>query len=579
MSTALRTRSKLVWLFALAALDASPAPAQIYGSDACVATKLAAIGSACSAVVRGGVDTSNPTKLARRFAAAEGLATALGADCSESTQSASEVGALVQDAGLQISSALTDDLDPVDEGRCAAARTKNAAGLCRALLRAEGAHIVNRGRDRDSTLKNRRIQRAWDRYTRVAARIEKRSCDGNEAGDIEAILNDFVADARWAATVSPDVSDTEFMRIDPQAQVQYQDRTLEPICSRGDPWWFYAKRGTVNKLLVFYDGGGACWNGLTCALPAHTVAASENDDPNAFSSGFGDLENPENPFRDWHIITIPYCTGDVHWGDATVEYTLGEESFTIYHRGRQNALVVEQWAREHFAAPEQVFITGASAGSYGAIVNALSLMEFVWPSADFSVLGDAGNGVVTQGFLENNLAVWGIQQNLPEWIPELDRPLGELDAADLWVFSSQTYPQHRFGTLTSAYDGSRGGQSGFYNLMITGSELGALSWWEASCEWNEVMTVLNTDISARVDNYRAFVSSGTRHTTWGSDKVYTDTTGGIPTVVSWIDAMINDTMDWTHVLTSEPGTTLPGDPMPPTPDTPPFVGGNVVCEP
>ena len=30
---------------------------------------------------------------------------------------------------------------------------------------------------------------------------------------------------------------------------------------------FWAKRGTVNKLVVFFDGGGACWDPLTCLGP------------------------------------------------------------------------------------------------------------------------------------------------------------------------------------------------------------------------------------------------------------------------------------------------------------------------
>ena len=36
-----------------------------------------------------------------------------------------------------------------------------------------------------------------------------------------------------------------------------------------------------------------------------------------------------------------------------------------------NAQVVEKWAREHFVTPEQVFVTGSSAGAYGAIASSL----------------------------------------------------------------------------------------------------------------------------------------------------------------------------------------------------------------
>ena len=40
--------------------------------------------------------------------------------------------------------------------------------------------------------------------------------------------------------------------------------------------------------------------------------------------GIFDRSNPENPFRDFGVIFVPYCTGDVHIGDASRRY--GERS-------------------------------------------------------------------------------------------------------------------------------------------------------------------------------------------------------------------------------------------------------------
>src|SRR5690606_8106112 len=190
---------------------------------------------------------------------------------------------------------------------------------------------------------------------------------------------------------------------------------------RGTPWHFYARRGTVNKVLVYYQGGGACWNFLTCSefFPVFKERVTDGDDPSNFRSGFADLDDPNNPFRDWHAVFVPYCTGDVHWGDAVVDHEMSGQTTTIHHKGFVNAQVAEKWAREHFVNPDQVFVTGSSAGSYGAIVNALPLQEFAWPSTEFVVLGDGGNGVITNEFLQNDLAKWGIEKNLPRWIPGL----------------------------------------------------------------------------------------------------------------------------------------------------------------
>jgi hypothetical protein len=79
-------------------------------------------------------------------------------------------------------------------------------------------------------------------------------------------------------------------------------------------------------------------------------------------------------------------------------------------------------------------------------------------------------------------------------------------------------------------------------------------------------------------NYRYYVGSGAQHTMWGSNKVYTDITGGVPTLVSWVNAMRGNTRAWTNVETSDPGLLLPPDPRP-RPLAPPYTAdGRIVCE-
>jgi hypothetical protein len=269
----------------------------------------------------------------------------------------------------------------------------------------------------------------------------------------------------------------------------------------------------------------------------------------------------------------------VHWGDAVVKHVLGKQSITIHHKGFVNAQVAEKWAREHFVNPDEVFVTGSSAGAYGAIVNSLSLQQNVWPSSHFDVLGDAGNGVITQDFLENDIAKWGIEQNLPDWIPGLNRPLAELNAADLWTESALFYPRNRFANYAAAYDGGQGGQTGFYNVMLNpGNPIAWTRWWRPSCEWNATMRSLVQDGASRAENYRYYIGSGSQHTMWGSNKVYTDTTGGVPTIVRWIRAMLGGTLDWTNVETTDPGLLLPGDPRP-NPAADPYTDdGRILCE-
>jgi hypothetical protein len=279
---------------------------------------------------------------------------------------------------------------------------------------------------------------------------------------------------------------------------------------------------------------------------------------------------------------VSYCTGDIHWGDNAVDYTLNDQTLHMEHRGAVNARVVEKWARDHFVLPEEVFVTGSSAGAYGAIANAAYHMEHAWPSSQFSVLGDAGNGVITNDFLVNDLGNWGLEQNLPAWIPAFDGvDLSSLSLVDAYVESSRYYPQNRFATVATAYDGGSGGQTGFYNVMLNdGNPVGALVWWAASCEWNAVMRAQNQTTYARApSNFRYYIGTGSRHTMWGWPGVYDDVTGGVPTRVDWIGAMLTGAPEWQNVECTDCGTTLPGDPKPGILPNYPFdENGNIVCE-
>jgi hypothetical protein len=63
----------------------------------------------------------------------------------------------------------------------------------------------------------------------------------------------------------------------------------------------------------------------------------------------------------------------------------------------------------------------------------------------------------------------------------------------------------------------------------------------------------------RPSNYRYYIGTGTRHVVWGRDKVYTDTTGGVPLIVDWIAGMLDGTTAWTNVECTNCGLLLPGD--------------------
>jgi hypothetical protein len=65
-------------------------------------------------------------------------------------------------------------------------------------------------------------------------------------------------------------------------------------------------------------------------------------------------------------------------------------------------------------------------------------------------------------------------------------------------------------------------------------------------------------------NYRYYIGTGSRHTMYGSDKVYTDNTSGT-LIVDWVNQMLSRSMSWSNVECPDPvtcGTLQSGDPKP-----------------
>jgi hypothetical protein len=588
---------RLAWL-APAALFVAPAAAgELYGADRCVSDKLRAAARVCAGVLeahaRHEVDQDTGrrdaalsragSKLAKAWTRAE-RRVAKEVDCNETTAPDAEVTALVGEAAGALVADVNEGLDLGQRGdaACGADLLRASARACEGLLRAWGQHVRKKADDRLRLRLGAEQARVQADLAEEAAAARSTCASQATPGSLAEALEVLAADVVEAATVSPAVEGPGlgWIQVFPEEEVEYLGRRLRPICLYGTPYQFFARRGTVNKLVVYYQGGGACWNRAMCDLPTCDPSVGTSD---LAREGLHDLRNPANPFADWHWVFVPYCSGDAHLGDAGVTYMQrGFDSLPIEHRGFANARVAEKWARDHFVLPEQVFVFGCSAGSISTIVNAPYLMEFAWPSSHFEALADGFVGLATQDFLENDVHSWGLERNIPDWIPGLDGILSrEFPVGEGLGEIARYYPWNRFATYTAAYDGGSGSQSAFYNIMLNdGSPLADGTWWEATCAWHEGMQALKQLSYARApDNFRSYVGAGTAHCISWREKVYSGTSGGVPVFVDWVNAMLAGSPDWVNVECQDCGVTLPGDPVPPTLPTPPFdASGNVVCD-
>ena len=154
--------------------------------------------------------------------------------------------------------------------------------------------------------------------------------EGEIEGKVDALSDAVVTNT----TVSPNVPDDAFMAIthpaggEPGNEVSYEGDTLVPQCQDSSAFTFFAKRGSVNKLLMYYYGGGACWDTADLRRFETCTQTANPTPPGLGGSGFADLTNPDNPFKDWHIIQVPYCSCDIHLGDNAVDYTTASGPFS-----------------------------------------------------------------------------------------------------------------------------------------------------------------------------------------------------------------------------------------------------------
>lgn len=153
----------------------------------------------------------------------------------------------------------------------------------------------------------------------------------------------------------------------------------QTLCSDGSPFSIFVRKGRSENLIIHFSGGGACWDGVTCASPI-TMLSILSGDPKLKSyyvpriykfipkliTGLLDNQDDANPFKDWSVVYIPYCTGDLHVGNVTNVYNYNSREFEIHHNGRNNSLAALQWTFNNFKFPNKIMVSGESAGGYAS---------------------------------------------------------------------------------------------------------------------------------------------------------------------------------------------------------------------
>lgn len=143
------------------------------------------------------------------------------------------------------------------------------------------------------------------------------------------------------------------------------------LCANGNPYHGCIRLGSTNKLMIGFSGGGVSVDGYTAARPQRVGGQGEmfySDDVR-----FGDVilrmgtfgHSKKNPFRDWSLLFVTYATGDFHCGTGDYPYTdLNGKPAVLHHHGYTNFQMLLTKIKELVPNPEQILVTGFSAGAF-----------------------------------------------------------------------------------------------------------------------------------------------------------------------------------------------------------------------
>lgn len=354
-------------------------------------------------------------------------------------------------------------------------------------------------------------------------------------------------------------------------------RSFDPQCtgvSGNTTFKFYLKRGSTKNLLINFMGGGACWDAKNCLGTRTTTYFNR---AGIFSplvargafQGIMEERDSRNPFQNWNVLFVPYCSGDLHWGSKETVYVDPNSgaNVTFQHRGFDNFLAsLDYVMKNEDYKPDssaKIFVTGQSAGGYGAIYNFPYIQE-AFPNNEVLMLGDAANGVVPTGFA--NSAVinrWGADQNVPTWVGVTAASFPSLSLGSFYNTVATFYNTRRFAQYSTNFDGNQrffyevqlkiqGGNS-FYASPVTYTDSATL-WGNSngtevrdavSCDWvTQSRTKIVTEAGAR-SNYRYYIASGDVHTISTANAFYTENSAG-QSLLDWYNQMLAGSSAWVN---------------------------------
>ena len=301
----------------------------------------------------------------------------------------------------------------------------------------------------------------------------------------------------------------------------------DAVCDDGTQTGIGVNPGDATKLLIFFEGGGACGDYSTCyelntATHGPFGAAELSAGPRE-AAKILDRTDSNNPFAAYTMVYVPYCTGDLHAGIRVATYTKGTDTKTYHHNGHINALRALDRLSVTWPGVTTLAVTGASAGGYGALLNYHDTRNR-WPSAASLLLDDSGptlESSVTSPFLKAWFPEWGVF----DWAASFCAGCAD-DPGMIPSTLAALHPSDRMALLSSLQDKTI---STYYLLQ--------------PADFQAALLKLASDHIDPLAHFRRYFIAGDSHTMLGNPA---GTSVNNVTLWAWLNAMVTGSASWTN---------------------------------
>ena len=241
-------------------------------------------------------------------------------------------------------------------------------------------------------------------------------------------------------------------------------------CRDGSPFGVMALWSATmsTKLFIYFEGGGACANPGFCTLNpadvshqfsgkgqiaiASTSLVNVAQDPG--KDGIFNFSETTNPYKDWNMVYIPYCTGDVHFGanpNGTIEGVTGTHNFS----GAANSQAVIARTLATWPDTTRFIAGGSSAGGYGAGLN-FGVIQDSFADAEGSVVLDASppfsNEYAPVCLQKRWREAWALDKNIPSDCGEQCKSADGGNLFNIVDYWRAKYPETHVALISGIHD-------------------------------------------------------------------------------------------------------------------------------